>query len=812
MPAQRLSYKVDVDTGQAVRDLARLGTAGADAGRDIADGFDTAKSASKAALDALNNELDNVESSAKATADAVAAIKAHLTVDVDDAKVAGFVSDLRGKMGVAFDDITADAKQFADVLERGVNLDRTTSEIRGVGTELEHVRGEADQSRSVLANMAGNATQDLGELGGVAGTLGVTIGQLAEYATEGGIGLKGLAAVAGPMAGLAAASAVASSVIGGFRDRAEAAKEHMEKLNEIFVEGGDVVGHYAEMIADVGTVSVDSQASLADVGSEILGIGDNVEDVTDTLDAAGVTLREYSRGVTGTVADAQAVQLAFDRAVDAGRITEDQWRDLTSALAEGRTAWTETAAAADQATRMMVMGTDDVNDAIKALAIKDDPLAVLTQGMMKFGTVMIDPIVAWRQLVGDLRDGQADIGNTGALVSAFADAMGLETDEVIALAQAQGEGVKSTNELEGATRDATDAADAQNDALRGQVDALQAVIDKRQDMIDSVEDLAKAQQEWDDTLAAWPATVAGFNAAMDAADTSAERTEAINAERDAVEQATDQYAAALELRYKSQGVEFTALDRTNAQAHALASLAGTLGDDVIPALASYYRDIFKIPAERTTEFEQVLLDGDQAEIEAFIAANSGTKQLEIDVAADQGKLDATQAQIEAAAAPRTTPVTAEAHVIEAKGVLAASFPPQTIDVHADTNPAKQTADQFRRGQEQTPILIPVKTYAAGGTGKSAVGRSTLAATGTSTLAAASMSTLDAADVSTLDAPAAMSAGASSAPTLVPTLVSVGRPVNVNLSVSAAVISNRFDLQRIVLDAMAEAQRLGRIPA
>jgi hypothetical protein len=253
MPAQKLSYKVDVDTGSAVRDLARLGEAGADAGKDIADGFDKAETASSKALKALSQPLDKVETDAKGLAEAVDAIKANLTVDVDDAKIAGFASDLKNKMGVAFDAVTADAKEFADVLERGVNMDRTTSELRHVGDELDTVRSNSDQSRSVLANMAGNAAQDLGELGGVVGTLGVGIGQLAEYATEGNIGLKDLGKVAGPMAGLAAATFLIQGISSGLADlkkRQEEYRQQQEDFNDTLRETGSVQDTVNQMLEE----------------------------------------------------------------------------------------------------------------------------------------------------------------------------------------------------------------------------------------------------------------------------------------------------------------------------------------------------------------------------------------------------------------------------------------------------------------------------------------------------------------------------------------------------------------------------------
>jgi hypothetical protein len=337
VPAQKLSYKVDVDTGGAVRDLARLGKAGGDAGQDIADGFDKAESASSKALKALSSELDNVEQDAKGLAEAVSAIKANLTVDVDDSKIEGFASDLKNKMGVAFDAVTADAKEFADVLERGIDMSKTTGELKGVGTELDHVRGEADQSRSVLANMAGNTTQTaFSSLGGTIGDIGMGLGQLAEYATEGNIGLKGLASVAGPLAALSAASIVINGISKGLADlkeRQEAYTQQQTDFNDALRETGSVQDTVNQMLEDNVALSAAPELNwwqgMLDDLPVLTGLVDETttaqSGLVEAMAAAGITSQEFAYSLDHGLGPVIAFQAAVKDMFDTGQITQEQY-------------------------------------------------------------------------------------------------------------------------------------------------------------------------------------------------------------------------------------------------------------------------------------------------------------------------------------------------------------------------------------------------------------------------------------------------------------------------------------------------------
>jgi hypothetical protein len=819
VPARKLTYQVDVDTSGAVGDLDRLGTAGARAGKDIADGFDQAESKSTSALKALSAQLDQTAADAKGLKAAVEAIKSNLTVDVDDSKIAGFASDLKNKMGLAFDEVTADAKAFADVLERGVDLSRTTSEIRGVDTALEGVHDHGDQSRSVLANLAGNAAQDLGELGGVVGSLGVGLGQLAEYAVDGNIKLGDLAGVAGPMLGLTAALALVQGA------QAEIAAQDAFDTAQVdaYASAIDDVGPGLEAVQqrlqDISdAVPADDKANsltnllrtgqallgnLGELANPIASISGHITNYAEVLGNLGFTYEDLADVIAGGKPARDDFEEHLKRIPEAEGLTENIMSFITQqqdayaeALGISTDQLDEYTAATNKGTgenKFYASSLQSINDALAAQRIDENPLSVLSDGIAELNGQQYDLQALWGTVVQDLKDGKADYAGTAAYVDVLAEAFHMTTDEVVALARETGEAGKSNADYQASTKSVTDASQAQADALQAQADATQALIDKQHDMLDATDDLADAQQAWDDGLAEFPQTVAESTAAMDEATAgSPEWIQARNDQRDALESLVEQYVRTTELQAQANGQQLTAAQRVGAQATALGKLAGTLDSSTIPAVAAYYSQLFKIPESKRTEFEMILASGDQGEIERFVTENSGTKSLAVQVMTNEANLATQEEKIKGVAAPRTADIYTEAHTVTAKGQIAAAFPPVTIPVGADVSSAKSTASQFRREQENNPVYIKVRATTSGtssGGGGSYSKSAEPSATATSSAVPVSVS----GDVWS---------PAMAAP----------RPINVNVAVSAGVIGSRADVRRAVLDAMAEAERLGRVPA
>jgi hypothetical protein len=803
MPERKLSYKVDVDTGSAVRDLERLGAAGGDAGRDIAQGFDQAKSASEQALSALSAKLDQVEADARGTASAVAAIKAELTVAVDDDKITQFVSDLKNKMGVAFDAVEADAKEFADVLGRGVDMSKTVNEIHGVGDALDTTKGHADQSRSVFANMVGNTTQDLGELGGVVGTLGVGMGQLGEYAADGTISLKGLAGMAGPMALLAAAGAGVQSVMKNIAETKAFNVDQIKSMSDAFGELGDTSLALRESLDGVFNARVDDDS----IWGQLTG-GQKTEDLADDLATVGVSLRDIDQIIRSGATDRESWELLpdvqnLDRVLQTAGVSVDQYGRIMDGVFESTINWTTATKGAQASAEFFATSLADINEIIRAEDMAESPLARLDWGLYvsEIDGARYDLKAIWNDVVRDMADGGAEFDSTAGNVDILAEALRMSVPDVVALAREQTSATKTAGDLATATRDtvdaeaeATKAAQETTDALHGERDAIQELIDAEQGRIDSAVTFADAQQDLRDASAALPGMFAETGAVINDTGASIEDvTAAIQTQRGETEAWIDGVVETRDKWAETNGVVRTGAERVADYAEALGQVAGQVDDDVIPALAEYYSNILKIPRSKQTEFETVLLRGDQDEIEAFIAANSGTKDLAIKVSAQEAELKSIDAEIQAVG----------------DGAQA------TVQVDANTAPAADDIGYFRRQEGARALAVPAKANTASADATMSAWRKTQA----NTPVYVTIKAANAVQVHTT--PVYGKAGPTATATAAPTATTTGGgggsvmvaapPItNLNVTIQAGVIGNRWDVTRNVVKAVNDAHRLGRL--
>ena len=771
MPERKLSYKVDVDTGTAVSDLEKLGRAGGDAGKDIAQGFDQAETASKAALDALSAKLDEVQSDAKGAASAISAIKAHLTVDIDDDQVGAFVGDLKNKMGVAFDAVEQDAKEFAAVLERGVDLSRTTNEIKGVGNALDTTRNNADQSRSVLANLAGGTAQDLGELGGVVGTLGVGVGQLAEYAVDGNISLKNLAGLAGPMLGLAAAGAAVQDVMGNIAATKAFNAEQVQGFSDAIGELGNTSLALREALDGVFNARVDDDSLWGQISNK-----QKTEDLADNLANVGVQLSDIDDIIRSGASDRASFEMLpgvqnLDRVLQAAGVSVDEYGDIMDGVYETTLNYTTATKGAAAGAEFFGSSLASINDAIAAADLAEDPLARLDWGLyVQAGGALVDLRAIWNDVVRDMADGGAEFDTTAGNVDILAEALHLSVDEVIALAREQTTTTKTTGELGDITKTAADAQDDLADAVQAdidnrqaQVDAMQAVIDKQEDMIDASHDWADSQQEFRDATADLLPMLEETNKIMGDGETTVEDyTAAQREQRDTAEEWVDQLVATRQEFDRGRGVVRSASQTQDDYAEGLGRIAGHLNADVIPAVAAYYANLLQIPDDKITEFEMVLATGDQEEIATFVAENSGTKTMSMIVTTNKAQIAEANRQIQAVG----------------DGASA------TVAVGANTAPANSDMYVWRKSQESTPVRVGVRTYDAGGyRAGGSYGPSP----------------------SPYAAPAA--APAASGPSLV---VTAPAAPSITVNLQAGVVGNRYDLQRWLRAGLRDQQRLGRL--
>lgn len=809
MADQKLTYKVDVDTGSAVRDLDKLGDAGEKAGKQIADGFDSAASKSEQAIRALSAQLDQVESDAKGAAEAVSAIKANLTIDVDDSKIAQFASDIKNKMGVAFDDITADAKQFADVLERGVNMDRTRGEIHGVGDELEHVRGESDQSRSVLANLAGNAAQDFGELGGVVGTLGVGIGQLAEYAVDGNIAMSSLARVAGPMAALSAATLLVSQYTQNIAETNAWKHEQVDAYTDAINSAGDSIQAVLTMAEDGLTGRVRDDSILGGLLDK-----EKTVDLIDLLDKFGLKVTDVQAAIRSGATDrtsfvewmhsgtpeAQAFVAQFDDLAGSGT----RYTELLEGLVTQASAYTEAADGVAKKNRVMASSVDSVNESLKLIDVANNPLAVLADDAIRMGDVMVDPAQLWSQLVDDLRDGKADFDYTAQGIDAFATATGKSKEEIEQLAIEQGKGAKAQADYQVKTAQATDALEDEAKKL-GEVGSLfadtGAIISGADWGAASIDATATAMGTFFDTFTAGRDAVAGVQGALDDLQTAFEAQDGLlpnlsTPEGRATFAALEQLGTAL-----IPGIQ-RAFDQSNGSVtkfktgmtalyqDTLAQLSNQLGistDDAAKLLAQ----IGLTPDNFSTQYELI---GDELAMQ----------QLQL----LQGVIEGLPREVQARIAYQIQMGDYQGAV--ATAVNYGSKHPVVMPSSVNTSGAASDLDAFRKQQAGVPIKIPVTVQTTtvsvgGGGGYVKVG-------GQAAAAPAPLLTPAATPLEGDDEAVTPAASVTPSNVWMPTSAAaagstVNRPMTVNVNVSAGVIGNRFDVERAVLRAVRSGTRL-----
>ena len=447
MAGKDLNYRITVDqaAGSAgIRDFSRTVTTEL---RKVDSALEDTSSASQRAAQTLNRMADQAATELVAAARAADALAAALgpemAAKLGQNGIAQAVGDLN-RMGVAFDEIEADADELAAAMRRvdEVQTSAIDQGLGNVGGKLRDVRGEADQSRSVLANMAGNSAQSLSQLGGVVGDLGVGIGQLAEYATEGNIGLKGLASVAGPMALLAVATQAVSSVLEGINFtktfRAEAVKDWVTAL-----QGGETV------LSHIGDMARNAKLEVDAAGGGFLGLGRHAEDVTAAMQKLNLTTDDFARLVAKGSPELAKLRAEYGRLVNLGPQATDQQTDIADAMQHviGAAEQQRDAvqSANDELARVAEVtkpGADAVRDAMEAWKLLKDPVAAMPAEFDRVAAAM--------------RDGVAP---AAADVDAIMDQTGMTMGDVFSAADALNGKLADTTSSMSDTASATDRAE-----------------------------------------------------------------------------------------------------------------------------------------------------------------------------------------------------------------------------------------------------------------------------------------------------------------------------------------------------------------
>lgn len=498
--AEKIRYEVDVDSSDAKRGLQDFSRAAKKAGKDASSALDDtasagdkARAAIKQMADTMDTELRGAAKAAQALGDALGPELAGRT-DLDQ-----MVADL-GRMGVSFDEVRADADKFADTLKQvdGVRLQQVNDGLDTTHQRLGQVRDTGDQSRSVLANMAGNAAQDLGELGGVVGTLGVGIGQLAEYAVDGNIKMSNLAAVAGPMAGLALATLGVSKAFAAMNVKEAFDAAEVERFTDALREGESAALTLFNAVAKTGELNFTNFGLLsADVDNLIptlKELGISYSDVQLLVEQGPDAIEDY----------ANALNVLAQNAEKAGDMDlADKYRDASDGLRQ-YAGNVKVANDAQEALNGWLELTPELADELfQALQQGEEPMKVMSQ--------------TWATLIDDLRDGKVDTQAAADAVLALSTALNKEPAEILDIAwqglnetwdeatEKADEARKANEELAESLAESLTDAQAALDGLTG-VDmsgiasGLQAALDVSDDFVDHLKFGEDFQHQFDDAL------------------------------------------------------------------------------------------------------------------------------------------------------------------------------------------------------------------------------------------------------------------------------------------------------------------------
>jgi hypothetical protein len=648
---------------------------------DVEDKVDTLDSAKAEvtieAKDETKNTLDDIDERMEKLTDdeKVAVLKAKgadAQREIDRINTL-LASDIDGETATALLAAKDNASQtIADV--RG-----KIDSIQGAQDDLIHGRPGEDQSRSVMANWAGNMAQELPGLQGALGPVSMAIGQFAEYAAEGNISMKNLIKTGGAMAGVTAAFVLATGIIKTFQDSSKQAERTQKELEDALEESGNEALALArhletdgEALGEWGRTFVDGSDRVLDVLDRVAGnlplfgniFGDDTEEkadaIVDAMSDAGLTIHQVTRAALEGGDAWEEFSLQIARAHNEGRITTQQYDDLTNFV----DAYSEAQAEANEHTDVFALDLRAANDALADVIAQEDPLSVMSD--------------TWNSLIEDAKDGVFNFENAATAIEQLAEATGMTTDEVIRLINQEAN--EALEEDADAARDAAEAAEEHAEALRDQeikaiedqIDALQEAVDILDEYNDATRENADLAIQVEGALEDVEAAQTAYNEAVASGDPAAQE-EAAEELRDAIIDLVDAQVEQAAQQAVMNGASLTRVQRIDAENAAYLEQARNLEGPAREALLRHVLRLNDIPEEVITE----ILAGTDAEDlrRAEEALGNGpkgvsrTRQAAIEADAKEGALKTARSQLDVLSNQRTAPVIADARALGARRIL-----------------------------------------------------------------------------------------------------------------------------------------------
>jgi hypothetical protein len=206
----------------------------------------------------------------------------------------------------------------------------------------------ADQANSAVANMVGNSAQDLGELGGVTGSTGVAVGQLAEYFTDSafaakqagqGFGeiVKSFAAAAAPIAGITLAVGTLTNLLAAQKAESEATAKRIEDFGSALDGAVDDAGALLDVLKEQPGLLREFNAAAEGFGG---GIVEGLSDVARAVPVVGGLVGDAGEGLTDLIPILKAAGLSASEfatsVAGGGRVGDDFSKKLRAARESGK--------------------------------------------------------------------------------------------------------------------------------------------------------------------------------------------------------------------------------------------------------------------------------------------------------------------------------------------------------------------------------------------------------------------------------------------------------------------------------------------
>lgn len=302
------SYRFNIEI--ATKDAIRATTLAEQAVTDLDDSLgDTGSTARKVAdvLARSAGEMEDELARAKKAGEALGrALGPELGQKIGQNRVNEWVTELR-RAGLEMDDIEANADQLAASLGR-----LEAVKIDSIAHGFERSADGAERAKGVMSSFVGNAVTELPVIGTAFGPANEALSQFVEGAIQGEMGLKQIAAQAGPMAvigGLVAAAAAS------FADLA-AAREKEREAAEAALDGD--LEQSAQLLVERYRMLYDAAADL------------------------GVSSETVTRALTGEQDAVNELRTALDKwALEAGPQVAHTYTQLITQLDHGATSWEE---------------------------------------------------------------------------------------------------------------------------------------------------------------------------------------------------------------------------------------------------------------------------------------------------------------------------------------------------------------------------------------------------------------------------------------------------------------------------------------